>query len=416
MLIKAPRGTQDIFYPAITLWQRIEELALQVFQQAGFTEMRTPVFEATELFARAVGDDSDIVNKEMYTFHDRSDRSLTLRPEATASIVRSFIENGLQQTPKPQRFWYRGPMFRYERPQTGRYRQFHQIGLEAFGVSSTSIDVEVVTLALELFDRLGLTDITLCVNSIGNQASRSAYIAALKEFLAGHLTSVCTDCQRRFNENPLRMLDCKVVADQELYKQAPVIYDYFDEESLHIWSSLKNQLTSLGIKFQEDSRLVRGLDYYNHLVFEIKTHDPELGAQSTICGGGRYDALVAELGGNATPAVGFAIGEERLVHLLSKKAEVNNKFGIYIIGEDVLANQKLALGLRRDLSLIKVEYDYDGAKFKKQLEKALKTGSKWVIFYMEAERASNKFKIKNLETAQEFEGLSYDELLQYTKS
>ncbi len=410
MKIAAPRGTQDILPARSAIWQNIEATAIQIFSSAGFGEMRTPIFEATELFNRAVGEGSDIVNKEMYTFLDRSERSLTLRPEATASIVRAYIENGLDREGKPQKLWYRGPMFRYERPQTGRYRQFHQIGIEALGAQAPYIDLEVIQLGINLLAKLGLKDLTLFINSIGNNNSRQAYNKALKEFLATVQDQVCEDCKRRFIQNPLRCLDCKVANDQVLYKNAPKIHDYFDEESQTIWQQMQNGLQALGIKYEVDSSLVRGLDYYSHCVFEVKSSSAELGTQSTVLAGGRYDNLVETLGGTAAPAVGWALGIERLAQLI-KDQEITKK-RTFIISDNSGEAQKLAQQLRSDSDYqLVVEYDYENAKFKKQLERAVKKSYDWIIFYMNDERESGKFKIKDLKNVQEIGDLSYEQLL-----
>ena len=276
-MVKAARGTQDILPPFSSLWQKIENTAIKLFGEAGFTEIRTPIFEATELFDRAVGEDSDIVNKEMYTFKDRSDRSLTLRPEGTASIVRAYIEHALDREGRPQKLWYRGPMFRYEHPQTGRYRQFHQIGIEAIGAKAPYIDLELIKLGQKFLEELGLKNLTLYINSLGNSNSREQYISALKDFLEGMQEDVCEDCKRRFTQNPLRCLDCKVPEDQKLYQDAPRISDYLDEESTEIWTKTQDGLKELGVNFKIDTNLVRGLDYYSHCVFEFKTDAKELG-------------------------------------------------------------------------------------------------------------------------------------------
>jgi len=398
--VSAARGTQDIIPPASTLWQEIEAEAIRIFSAAGFGELRTPIFESTELFARAVGEATDIVNKEMYTFTDRSDRSLTLRPEGTAAIVRAYIEQNLDHGPKPYKAWYRGPMFRYERPQTGRYRQFHQIGVEAIGSSSIYLDIEIISLGLKLLSTLGLKDLTLHVNSLANNTSRAAYREALVKFLSGIKTEVCEDCQRRIVENPLRVLDCKVPADQALYTKAPLLSDYYDAESQTIWQELLKLLETLDTKLVVDPKLVRGLDYYNHLVFEIKSSSPSLGQQSTVLAGGRYDGLVSTLGGPESPACGWALGVERLALLIEEQRGLHastQKF--YIVSDDGAAALKLAEELRTEG--LTVEFDYDNAKVGKQIEKASKRGARYVIFYLADERSSGRFKIKDLESASE---------------
>lgn len=409
-MVKACRGTQDILYPDSALWQLIEDTAIKTFSAAGFKEIRTPIFEATELFDRAVGKDSDIVNKEMYSFNDRSERSLTLRPEGTAPIVRAFIEHALDREAKLQKLWYRGPMFRYERPQTGRYRQFHQIGIEAIGAKAPYIDLELIKLGLNFLEELEIKNLKLYINSLGNTASRANYVAALKEFLESLQNDVCEDCQRRFIQNPLRCLDCKVPEDQKLYQDAPKLSDYLDEESQEIWKQTKQGLDELKIQYLIDEKLVRGLDYYSHCVFEFKTDSKELGGQSTVLAGGRYDDLVKILGGTQTPAVGWALGIERLALILKNKKIKEKK--LFIISDDSLEALKLADKLRSDLKHISIELDFENSKFKKQLERALKKNFDWVIFYLEDERSSGKLKLKNLKENAETDGLSYEKLIE----
>lgn len=413
MKISAPRGTQDIFGERARLWQIIEAIAIEIFNQAGFSEIRSPIFEATELFKRAVGEESDIVNKEMYTFLDRSERSITLRPEGTASIVRVFIENNLDRENKPQKFWYRGPMFRYERPQTGRYRQFHQIGVEALGAKAPYIDLELINLALLFLKKLGLENLTLHINSIGNSESRKNYTNSLKTFLEKLKDQVCDDCKRRIESNPLRCLDCKVPEDQKLYFNAPKIHDFFDEESKAIWNSFLDSLQQLEIKYTIDPALVRGLDYYSHIVFEIKTSDPNLGTQSTVLAGGRFDKLISNLGGPDLPAAGWACGLERISLLAENSAKnlLTKTKKVFIISDDAKAALELSLRLREDLTNTIVELDYEESKFKKQLEKALKKNSDFIIFLLEEERKQGKFKIKNTASTEEKEINNYQELI-----
>jgi histidyl-tRNA synthetase len=400
--IQAPRGTHDVILEDSDLWQYLEEIARQTFQQAGFHEIRTPIFEATELFSRAVGEDSDIVNKEMYTFIDRGDRSLTLRPEGTAGVARSYIEHNLDRNQKPLKLWYQGPMFRYERPQTGRYRQFHQIGAEALGSDGPYIDLEIINLGINFLNKLGLTNLTLYINSIGNKNSRTLYTTALKDFLHKIADQVCEDCKRRMTQNPLRCLDCKVTSDQELYKNAPLIQDFFDEEAKNIWQEILNGLKTLNINFVVDPKLVRGLDYYNHCVFEIKTSSNKLAGQSTVLAGGRYDNLVSYLGGTQTPACGWACGQERIVELLKENSlSINKNPKLYVISDDGLSALQLSNQLRDLVPGLRVEIDYELSKFKKQLEKALKKNSDWIIFFMADERNSNTLKLKNTKTTEE---------------
>jgi len=407
-MINAPRGTQDILSAQSKLWSLIEKTAEKIFAQAGFNEIRTPIFEDTNLFLRAVGEASDIVNKEMYTFLDKSERSLTLRPEGTAGVVRAFIENHLEHTGKPIKLWYRGPMFRYERPQTGRYRQFHQIGLEAIGSASPHIDLEVINSGMQLLDSLKLTNLTLYINSLGNKNSRTNYINALQQFLFAIKDKVCDDCKRRMEVNPLRCLDCKVEHDQNLYKQAPKIHEFYDEESKNIFEIIKSGLEKLSIKYHVDENLVRGLDYYDHCVFEIKCDSDVLGAQSTVLGGGRYDKLIEDLGGNPNPAVGFALGLERLALLIGENQLAEEK-KTFIISDDSSEALLLAKKLRNELDL-NVEFDYENSKFKKQLEKALKRNFDQVIFFLESERRAGTFGLKKLKSNQEFKELDFKRL------
>jgi histidyl-tRNA synthetase len=400
--IQAPRGTHDVILDESGFWQFIEHKARVAFNASGFKEIRTPIFEATELFSRAVGEDSDIVNKEMYTFLDRGERSMTLRPEGTAGVARSYIEHNLDRNQKPIKLWYQGPMFRYERPQTGRYRQFHQIGAEALGSDGPYIDLEMINLGIKFLSSLGLENLTLYINSIGNKNSRTNYTNALKDFLNGLADQVCEDCKRRMSQNPLRCLDCKVPADQDLYKNAPVIHEFFDEESSAIWQKILSGLKTLEINFVVDPKLVRGLDYYNHCVFEIKTSSTKLAGQSTVLAGGRYDNLVSYLGGAPTPACGWACGQERIVELLKEKGfETEKSPKLFIISDDGLPALTLANQLRDLIPELTVEIDYELSKFKKQLEKALKRNCDWIIFFMTDERDSGKIKLKNTKTTQE---------------
>jgi histidyl-tRNA synthetase len=408
-MVKAPRGTQDIFGNSSAIWQRIEATAIKLFNEAGFQEIRTPIFESSELFSRAVGESSDIVNKEMYTFNDRSERSLTLRPEGTAGVVRAFIENSFDREGLPAKLWYRGPMFRYERPQTGRYRQFHQIGIEAIGAKAPYIDLEIIKLGVNFIQDLGLTNLTLHINSLGNSSSRENYIAALKVFLKESLEHVCEDCQRRYEQNPLRCLDCKVPEDQKIYQNAPTIIKYLDEESQKIWQETQNGLTELGIKYQIDEKLVRGLDYYTHVVFELKTKSEKLAGQNTVLAGGRYDNLVKNLGGGDYASVGWALGIERIATLIEETHQISK---LYIISDSPIEALKLADKLRLETKKIAIELAYEETKFKKQLEKAIKRDYQWALFYLSEERNSGLFKLKNLRENKEYDKLDYSQVLE----
>lgn len=391
-IINVIKGTKDILPQDADMWQVLEKNALEVFSKYGYKEIRTPIFEATELFARGVGDTTDIVNKEMYTF-EKSDRSLTLRPENTAGVVRSYIENGMSRISPPVKLWYKGPMFRYERPQAGRQRQFHQVGVEMFGVKEPAADAEVILLAVNYLKSLGLNDLEVEINSLGCPQCREEYKNKIKEVLKPEFNNLCEDCQNRYEKNPLRLLDCKVESCKEIFEKpdikAVIQSDFICEECAGHYSKLKEYLNSLNIKYIENKLLVRGLDYYNRTVFEIKSNN--LGSQNAVCGGGRYDSLVRNLGGDDTPAVGWAMGMERLISLLPKTEP--KKLDAFIVSNDALEAFKLAEELR--CQGLKVEFDLQNKKFTKQLEKASKI-AKFAFILGEDEINTNTVSVKNL--------------------
>ena len=316
-IIKVLKGTKDILPQEVEQWHRLEKNALEIFTKYGYKEIRTPIFEMTELFARGVGDTTDIVNKEMYTF-EKSERSLTLRPENTAGVVRSFIENGMSRLSAPVKLWYKGPMFRYERPQAGRQRQFHQVGVEMFGIKDPTADAEVIAMAVDYLKSLGLNDLEVEINSLGCPTCREEYKKKIKEVLKPEFDNLCEDCQNRYEKNPLRLLDCKVESCKEIFAkpeiQKVIQSDFICEDCAKHYKDLKSYLDKLGIKYVENKLLVRGLDYYNRTVFEIKSNN--LGSQNAVCGGGRYDSLVRNLGGEDTPAEGWAMGMENSTVIL----------------------------------------------------------------------------------------------------
>ena len=396
-MIQAQKGTKDILPEEITNWQKMEKTAYEVFSKANFTEIRTPIFEATELFARGVGDSTDIVNKEMYTF-EKSERSLTLRPENTAGVVRAYIEHGFSRQPQPVKLWYKGPMFRYERPQAGRQRQFHQVGVEMFGCAEASADAEVINLAVKYLNELGLNDLVIEINSLGCPECRKKYRDAIKDILKPYLKDLCEDCNFRYQKNPLRILDCKVESCKNIFEkeeiQKVILGDFICAECKEHYDKVKEYLNALNIPFKENKLLVRGLDYYNRTVFEIKSNN--LGSQNAVCGGGRYDSLVETLGGPATPAVGWAMGMERLNALTQKTAEL--KLDVFVISENTKEAFKIIEELRN--AGFCADFDYACRKFKKQLDKAAKT-AKYALILMDDEIKTNTVTIKNLDTAQQ---------------
>lgn len=392
-IIKVLKGTKDILPQDINMWHMLEEKANKVFSKYGFKEIRTPIIEVTELFSRGVGDTTDIVNKEMYTF-EKSDRSITLRPENTAGVVRSFIENGMSRLSAPVKLWYHGPMFRYERPQAGRQRQFHQVGVEMFGIKQATADAEVILMAENYLKALGLNDLEVEINSLGCPKCREEFKNKLKAVLKPYFNNLCEDCQNRYEKNPLRLLDCKVESCKEIFAkpeiQEVINSDFICEECSEHYTELKLYLNRMGVNFTENKLLVRGLDYYNRTVFEIKSNN--LGSQNAVCGGGRYDSLVEQLGGEPTPAVGFAMGMERLISLLPEKEP--KKLDGYIVSNFpvdafVLAEELRAQGLN-------VEFDLTNKKFSKQLEKAAKV-AKYAFILGEDEILKHQVSIKNLE-------------------
>ena len=396
-IIKVQKGTKDILPQEVGQWHKLEKNALEIFTRYGYKEIRTPIFEATELFARGVGDTTDIVNKEMYTF-EKSDRSITLRPENTAGVVRSFIENGMARLSAPVKLWYKGPMFRYERPQAGRQRQFHQVGVQMFGIKEPTADAEAIMLAVDYLNSLGLNDLQVEINSLGCPKCREEYKNKIKEVLKPEFDNLCEDCQNRYEKNPLRLLDCKVESCKEIFAkpeiQKVIQSDFICEECAQHYSELKSYLDKLNIKYVENKLLVRGLDYYNRTVFEIKSNN--LGSQNAVCGGGRYDSLVRNLGGEDTPAVGWAMGMERLNSLLPEVEP--EKLDGYIVSNSPADAFAFAQELRA--KGLNVEFDLANKKFTKQLEKASKV-ARYALILGEDEIKSNQVSVKNLATSEQ---------------
>jgi histidyl-tRNA synthetase len=400
-VIQALRGTKDILPEEVGYWQLIEAKAREILAKAVYQEIRTPIFEQTDLFERGIGEATDIVGKEMYTFKDRGDRSIALRPEGTAGVVRSFIENNLYAQGGVQRLWYTGAMFRYERPQSGRQRQFHQIGLELLGSNSPRADVEVIAIATDLLQSLGLKSLTFDLNSVGNGEDRQNYREALVNYLTPYQQELDRDSQDRLTRNPLRILDSKDAKTQAIAQNAPKITDHLSDDSKKHFDTVQQLLTNLGIEYQINHCLVRGLDYYTHTAFEIKSDD--LGAQATVCGGGRYDGLVAELGGPDTPAVGWAIGMERLVLLLQQLQQPPvNQPDFYLVSRGEKAEaQALVLAQKLRSVGFTVELDLSGSAFGKQFKRADRSGAVACLVIGDAEAETQTVNLKWLASGEQ---------------
>ncbi|KJH70941.1 histidine--tRNA ligase [Aliterella atlantica] len=393
--IQALRGTRDILPGEIEYWQKVEAIGRDILSKANYQEIRTPIFEQTELFKRGIGEATDVVGKEMYSFDSRSkDYSITLRPEGTAGVVRAFIQNNLYAQGGVQRLWYTGGMFRYERPQAGRQRQFHQIGVEVLGSADPRADVEVIAIATDILQILGLKNLNLDINSVGNVEDRQHYRQALVDYFTPYKDELDPDSQDRLTRNPLRILDSKVERTQKIALDAPSILKYLGAYSQQHFDKVQQLLTDLGISYRVNPRLVRGLDYYTHTAFEIVSDD--LGAQATVCGGGRYDGLVAQLGGAETPAVGWAIGLERLIILLQQlQVSTPPILDFYLVSKgDEAEAQALILAQKLRQSGFSVELDLSGSGFKKQFARADRSGAIACLIIGDEEAASQSVKLK----------------------
>ena len=411
-LIKAVRGTKDIIGEDAKKYMYISNTVQNLFENYGYNFAKTPIFEETDLFKRGIGEATDVVEKEMYTFKDRGDRSITLRPENTASLVRCYLENSIYAKEDVSRFYYNGSMFRYERPQAGRQREFNQIGVEVFGEKSPILDAEVIAMGYNFLTKLGITDLEVKINSVGSKGSRTIYREKLVEHFQSHLDDMCEDCKDRINRNPLRLLDCKVDGDKDFYKSAPSIIDYLFEDERKHYEEVKKYLTIFGIKYTEDPTLVRGLDYYSSTVFEIVTN--KLGSQGTVLGGGRYDNLLKELGDKDIPAVGFATGVERIMMLLGENYPKNNP-DVYIawLGENTSETAlKIAESLRDND--IKVYIDYSEKGMKSHMKKADKLSVRYCIILGEDELNKGIVLLKDFSTREQKE-VKIEEILNYIK-
>ncbi|MGL6159291.1 histidine--tRNA ligase [Microbulbifer sp.] len=397
--LRAIRGMNDLLPGQSPAWQYVESTLSELFARYGYSEIRTPLLEATQLFSRAVGESTDIVEKEMYTFDDKSGDSVTLRPEGTAGTVRAAIQNNLLTS--PQRLWYTGPMFRYERPQKGRLRQFHQFGVEVFGIEGPDIDAEILVMTARLWRQLGVADqVKLQLNSLGSSASRAAYREALVEYLTAHRERLDEDSQRRLERNPLRILDSKNAQTQELLADAPCLLDFLDSESAAHFASLREMLDAAGVAYEINPRLVRGLDYYGKTVFEWVTDS--LGAQGTVCAGGRYDSLVEQMGGKPTPAVGFGLGVERLVLLLETldvlPDTLEQQVDAYLVAVGEVQSAALAAAerLRDELPWLRLQTHCGGGSFKSQMKKADRSNADFALIIGEDEAAAGQVTVKYL--------------------
>lgn len=419
MKFKVPRGTQDLLPEVTWKWQRVEEIIRDVCNRYRYDEIRTPVFEQTELFERAVGDTTDIVQKEMYTFTDRGDRSLTLRPEGTASVVRSYIEHKMfGYADQPVKLYYAGPMFRYERQQAGRYRQFVQFGVEAIGSDDPAIDAEVIKLAMDVYKEAGLKQLKLVINSLGDPSSRAAHKEALISHFKPHIEEFCGDCQSRIDKNPLRILDCKVDHNHPLMATAPSLADYLNDESTAYFNQVKTYLDDAKIDYVVDANLVRGLDYYNHTAFEIMSTSEGFGAITTLCGGGRYDGLSEDIGGPEAPGIGFAMSIERL--LLTMEAEQitfdnQNTLDFYIValGDEAKREGMKVLNSLRDHGYT-ADIDYKNRKMKTQMKSADRLQAKHVILIGEDEVNEQVVSLRDM-ASRDQQQVKMDQLIEIIK-
>lgn len=410
-LIKAARGTKDIFGEDAVKYTYISKTAQEIFESYGYTFIKTPIFEETDLFKRGIGEGTDVVEKEMYTFKDRGDRSLTLRPENTASVVRSYLENAIYGKEDVTKYYYNGSMFRYERPQAGRQREFNQIGVEVLGESSPILDAEVIAMSYSLLEKLGITDLEVHINSVGTNASRTKYREMLLNFLEPMKEELCEDCRMRMEKNPLRVLDCKVDKCKELTKDAPSIIDSLNEEERAHYETVKKYLDIFGVKYVEDSRLVRGLDYYSSTVYEIVTN--KLGAQGTVLGGGRYDNLLKQLGDKDIPAVGFAAGVERMMMLLEDYPKNNPDVYVAWLGGNT---QEFGLKIAKILrdNGIKTFVDFNSKGMKSHMKKADKLAVKYCIIVGEDEMNKDVVLLKDF-SARTQEEMSLEKAIEIIK-
>ena len=411
-MISVLKGMKDRHSDDVRKYDFIVDTAKKVFSKYGFERIITPILEETELFRRSVGDETDVVSKEMYEFKDKGNRSVSMRPEGTAGVVRAYLEAGLHKSDPIVKWFYNGPMYRYEAPQKGRYREFHQVGAEIFGIRSPYLDAEIIRMGCEFLEKLGITGLTVEINSLGNIESRKKYIEELKAFMAERLDKLSEDSKKRYEKNPLRALDSKDKGDQEQFKDAPKLYDYLDEESKKYFEDTKKYLELLNIKYVENPKLVRGLDYYSDTVFEIKSD--KLGAQATVLAGGRYDRLLEILDNVKIPAIGFAAGMERIAMLMDENLIENKEHGMYIVYFDDTKEYFIKTLEELRKNDIKASFDYNPKSFGAQMKKANKINAEYVLILGEDEQKENAVTLKKFSTGEQ-EKYSLDEVIEIVK-
>ena len=411
-MISVLKGMKDRHSDDVRKYDFIVDTAKKVFSKYGFERIITPILEETELFRRSVGDETDVVSKEMYEFKDKGNRSVSMRPEGTAGVVRAYLEAGLHKSDPIVKWFYNGPMYRYEAPQKGRYREFHQVGAEIFGIRSPYLDAEIIRMGCEFLEKLGITGLTVEINSLGNIESRKKYIEDLKAFMAERLDKLSEDSKKRYEKNPLRALDSKDKGDQEQFKDAPKLYDYLDEESKKYFEDTKKYLELLNIKYVENSKLVRGLDYYSDTVFEIKSD--KLGTQATVLAGGRYDRLLEILDNVKIPAIGFAAGMERIAMLMDEKLVENKENGVYVVYFDDTKEYFIKTLEELRKNDIKASFDYNPKSFGAQMKKANKINAEYVLILGEDEQKENVVTLKKFSTGEQ-EKYSLDEVIEIVK-
>ena len=411
-MISVLKGMKDRHSDDVRKYDFIVDTAKKVFSKYGFERIITPILEETELFRRSVGDETDVVSKEMYEFKDKGNRSVSMRPEGTAGVVRAYLEAGLHKSDPIVKWFYNGPMYRYEAPKKGRYREFHEVGAEIFGIRSPYLDAEIIRMGCEFLEKLGITGLTVEINSLGNIESRKKYIEDLKAFMAERLDKLSEDSKKRYEKNPLRALDSKDKGDQEQFKDAPKLYDYLDEESKKYFEDTKKYLELLNIKYVENSKLVRGLDYYSDTVFEIKSD--KLGAQATVLAGGRYDRLLEILDNVKIPAIGFAAGMERIAMLMDEKLVENKENGVYVVYFDETKEYFIKTLEELRKNDIKASFDYNPKSFGAQMKKANKINAEYVLILGEDEQKENVVTLKKFSTGEQ-EKYSLDEVIKIVK-